>query len=267
MDPRGGAPKGQAAQSRDTRSATPAADSFDFAPEPRRPLKRKDDRRERDLEGEQDLDVDAEDTEKDDENDGGGILSFFRELPGLILVAFILALVIKTFLVQALFIPSASMVPTLKIGDRVLVNKLVYDFGEPQRFDVIVFEDPNAAEVEKGFLEGVWDWLTEGLGFASAQEQDFIKRVIGLPGDRIEIKEGHVLVNGEAINEPPKVRLDTQSFGPITVEPEKVFVMGDNRANSSDSRSLLGQIPYDKIVGKAFVLLWPPSRLEWLSDD
>jgi signal peptidase I len=210
-------------------------------------------------------DPDAKDDK--DEKERGGALSFFRELPGLILVAFVLALLIKTFLVQAFFIPSASMVPTLQIGDRVLVNKLVYDFGEPQRLDIIVFEDPNGVEPERGFFEGIWHWLTEGLGFATADEQDFIKRVIGLPGDEVEIKEGHVFINGKPLDEPPTVRDDQSTFGPITVEEDKVFVMGDNRANSSDSRSLLGQIPYDKIVGKAFVLLWPPSRVEWLSDD
>jgi signal peptidase I len=206
-------------------------------------------------------------SKEEEKEERGGLLSFFRELPGLILVAFVLALLIKTFLVQAFYIPSASMVPTLQIGDRVLVNKLVYDFGEPQRFDVIVFEDPQAVEPERGFFEGIWDWLTEGLGFASAQEQDFIKRVVGLPGDEVELKDGEVFINGEQIDQPPTVQSDQTNFGPITVEEDKVFVMGDNRANSSDSRSILGQIPYKKIVGKAFVLLWPPSRVEWLSDD
>ena len=202
---------------------------------------------------------------KDDER--GGLLGFFRELPGLILIAFVLALVIKTFLVQAFYIPSASMVPTLEVGDRVLVNKLVYDFGVPQRNDIIVFEDPNAPEVERGFFESMWNWLTEGLGFATESEQDFIKRVIGIPGDEVEIKEGHVFINGEPFDEAPGVQLDQYTGGPFTIQKDKVFVMGDNRANSSDSRSILHQIPYDKIVGKAFVLLWPPSRLEWLSDD
>lgn len=202
-----------------------------------------------------------------DEKERGGVLSFFRELPGLILVAFVLALLIKTFLVQAFFIPSASMVPTLQIGDRVLVNKLVYDFGVPQRGDVIVFEDPNAPETDRGFFGGIWHWLTEGLGFATEEEQDFIKRVIGVPGDELEIKEGEVFINGEPFEEPPLVRMGNDTYPPVTVEADRVFVMGDNRPNSSDSRSLLGQIPYDKIVGKAFVLLWPPSRVEWLSDD
>jgi signal peptidase I len=212
-------------------------------------------------------DVRSPDGHAPEKEERGGILSFFRELPGLILVAFVLALLIKTFLVQAFFIPSASMVPTLEIGDRVLVNKLVYDFGEPQRGDIIVFEDPNAQAVDRGFFESIWDWLTEGLGFATAQQQDFIKRVVGVPGDELEIKEGAVFINGERIEEPYLARPGTDTYGPVTIEPDRVFVMGDNRPNSSDSRSLLGQISYEKIVGKAFVLLWPPSRVEWLSDD
>ena len=201
------------------------------------------------------------------ERERGGVFSFFRELPGLILVAFVLALLIKTFLVQAFFIPSESMVPTLEVGDRVLVNKLVYDFGEPQRFDIIVFEDPKAQEPDRGVFGAIWHWMTEGLGFASAQEQDYIKRVIGLPGEEIELRAGEVFINGERLDEPANVRPEPDPYGPTTVPPDHVFVMGDNRVNSSDSRDNFGPIPYEKIVGKAFVLLWPPSRLEFLSDD
>lgn len=198
----------------------------------------------------------------------GGVRGFFGELPGLILIAFVLALVIKSFLVQAFFIPSQSMVPTLRVGDRVLVNKLVYDFGEPQRRDVIVFENPNLIQEERGPLGAFWDWLTEGFGFSSDPQKDFIKRVIGLPGETIEVRDGTVLIDGKEIEEPYVHRLrDRSDFPPTVVKDGHVFVMGDNRPNSQDSRSSLGQIPYEKIVGKAFVLLWPPSRIEWLSDD
>ena len=200
------------------------------------------------------------------EKQRSGLLSFFRELPGLIVIAFALALLIKTFLVQAFFIPSESMVPTLQIDDRVLVNKLVYDFGEPQRFDIIVFENPTAPEPDRGFFGALGHWLTEGLGFASAQDQDFIKRVIGLPGEEIEFRAGELFINGERVEQPANVR-PTNDYGPETVPSDHVFVMGDNRARSEDSRGAFGPIPYDKIVGKAFVLLWPPSRLEFLSDD
>jgi signal peptidase I len=201
------------------------------------------------------------------EDESGGFLGFFRELPGLIVIAFLLALLIKTFLVQAFFIPSQSMVPTLKVGDRVLVNKLVYNFGEPQHGDIIVFEDPNGAEVERPWYSDLWHWLTEGLGFQTGIEQDYIKRVIGLPDDVIEMTKGDVTVNGEPIDEPYLRQAGNDNYGPYTVPQDHVFVMGDNRPNSSDSRAQLGPIPEDKIVGKAFVLLWPPSRMEWLGDD
>ena len=199
--------------------------------------------------------------------DDGGILGFFKELPGLIIVAFALALFIKTFLIQAFFIPSESMVPTLLVGDRVLVNKLVYDFGEPQRGDVIVFENPDLEEPDQGPLAALWNWLIEGLGFSSNPDKDFIKRVVGVPGDTVEMQNGKVYVNGERIPEPYISNAGAQDFSPTQVEPDHVFVMGDNRPNSQDSRSALGQVPMEKIVGKAFVLLWPPDRIEWLSDD
>jgi signal peptidase I len=201
------------------------------------------------------------------EEEHGGFLGFFRELPGLIIIAFLLALLIKTFLVQAFFIPSQSMVPTFKVGDRVLVNKLVYDFGEPQRGDIIVFEDPHGAEPQRNPLAAVWNWLTEGLGFNTGIQQDYIKRVIGVPGDVIVMKKGDVTINGEPIEEPYLRQAGNDEYGPYTVPEDHVFVMGDNRPNSSDSRAGLGPIPLEKIVGKAFVLLWPPSRMEWLGDD
>jgi signal peptidase I len=205
------------------------------------------------------------------EKDGrGGIVGFFRELPGLIIIAFALALLIKTFLIQAFYIPSQSMVPTLKVQDRVLVNKLVYDFGEIQRGDIIVFENPHLRDPDRGVFEMAWHWLTEGLGFSADPQKDFIKRVVALPGETIEVRNGRVLIDGERIEEPyltPRASRDHSNFHPTMIKPGHVFVMGDNRPNSQDSRSSLGQIPIDKVVGKSFVLLWPPSRIEWLSDD
>ena len=193
----------------------------------------------------------------------GGTL---RELPGLIIVAFLLALLIKSFLVQAFFIPSSSMESTLQIGDRVLVNKVVYHFREPRRGDVIVFERLNALPEEGNVFRRFFDWVTEGLGFRSDPNKDFIKRVIGLPGDVVDARDGRVRVDGRPIREP---YLDpgrmTDDFRGVKVKPGRYFVMGDNRGNSEDSR-FIGAISGDQIVGRAFVILWPPPDATWLWD-
>ena len=127
-------------------------------------------------------------------HEGRGLLSFFRELPVLIILAFALAIVLKTFVVQAFFIPSGSMEPTLEPGDRVLVNKAFY---EPKRFDVIVFADPEGLPgPDRGLVGGFVHWLSEGLGVAHPEDEDFIKRVIGLPGEEVSIRQHHVLIDG-----------------------------------------------------------------------
>lgn len=204
----------------------------------------------------------------DVEEERRGPFHFLRELPGLILVAFLLALLIKSFLVQAFFIPSQSMENTLKVGDRVLVNKVVYQFREPKRGEVIVFENPNATEPPRGPVSAFVHWVTEGLGFSSNPEKDFIKRVIGLPGDVIEVNRGKVFIDGERIQEPYlHPQRDTSDYGPFKVPLGTYFMMGDNRANSQDSRYSLGPIPKDKIVGRAFIILWPPKRFEWLGSS
>jgi signal peptidase I len=194
-----------------------------------------------------------------------GFVAFLTELPVLLLIAFVLALLIKSFLVQAFYIPSESMVPTLKVGDRVLVNKLVYRFHEPRRGDIIVFEDPNPPpQPHRNPVDAFWHWLTEGLGFAQSPEKDFIKRVIALPGETIEIRTGGaVYIDGKLLREPylDGLPVDPRPFPPYTVKPGELFVMGDNRPDSNDSRFGLGGIPIDKVIGKAFVKIWPPSRI------
>ncbi len=191
---------------------------------------------------------------------------FLRELPVLVLVALALALLIKTFLVQAFSIPSGSMEPTLHPGDRVLVNRLAYRFGEPARGDVVVFLDPRpGAEGERGPVEALLRWLSDGIGVTRPEHEDFIKRVIALPGETWEIAGGVVYVDGVPLAEPYLGPLeDTRSFGPETVPAGMLFVLGDNRLNSSDSRFGLGYVPIDRVVGKAFVIVWPPSRLGWI---
>jgi signal peptidase I len=192
-----------------------------------------------------------------------GPLQFLRELPGLVILAFALALIIKTFLFQAFFIPSGSMEPTLMPGDRVLVNKIPYYFHDPRRGDIIVFEDPHPGVTEdRGVIGGFVHWLFQGIGVQRPENEDFIKRVIGLPGDTVEGKNGGVFVNGVRIDEPYLPEGErTDDFDAHKVPPGMLFVLGDNRGNSSDSRFSLGDIPLDKVIGKAFVIMWPPSRV------
>lgn len=198
----------------------------------------------------------------------------FRELPVLVVLAFGLALLMKTFLLQMFYIPSASMEPTLHgctgcKGDRVAVNKLAYRFREPRRGEVIVFV-ARPDDRERGFLTRVKDFLTDGLGATRPEEEDFIKRIIGLPGETIRVTRTDVIirtVDGERlVLDEPYIRLEgenVRTFGPFTIPEDTYFVMGDNRNNSSDSRvSFPGPIPRERIIGKAFVKIWPPTRID-----
>ena len=193
------------------------------------------------------------------------ILRFMGELPGLVIMALILAILIKTFLFQAFFIPSASMEPTLHgcdgcSGDRVLVTKIPYYFGDPKRGDIIVFSDPDPQKrPDRGIVGGVTHWLAQAVGVQKPDNEDFIKRVIGVPGDTVWGAHGKVYVNGVAISEPYLTE-KTADFPKFHVPKDSYFVMGDNRNNSLDSRYGLGFIPRDAIIGKAFFIVWPPSR-------
>jgi signal peptidase I len=189
-----------------------------------------------------------------------GLLGFLGEIPGLVIMAFVLAILIRTFLFQAFFIPSPSMEPTLMEGDRVLVDKIPYYFHDPRRGDIIVFTNPNPSVLpQRGIVSGFFHWLFQGLGVQQPENEDFIKRVIGLPGDLVEGKHGFVYVNGQKLVEP-YLRQKTNPFPAVTVPKGKLFVMGDNRGNSLDSRFSLGYIPISDVVGQAFIRIWPPSR-------
>ncbi|MER5711522.1 signal peptidase I [Streptomyces sp. NPDC042898] len=199
--------------------------------------------------------------------------SFWKELPLLIGIALVLALLIKTFLVQAFSIPSESMMNTLQRGDRVLVDKLTPWFGsEPERGEVVVFHDPG------GWLEGqetpdpnvVQKFLSFIGLMPSAEEKDLIKRVIAVGGDTVSCKEGgKVVLNGVALDEtsylyPGSVPCQ-DSFGPIKVPEGRIWVMGDNRQNSLDSRFHQqlpggGTVANDQVVGRAVVIAWPVTR-------
>lgn len=189
--------------------------------------------------------------------------SFLRELPILFIVALAVAIVLKTFVVQAFFIPSGSMEPTLEPGDRVLVQKVVYG---PDRGDVIVFSDPQGRPgPDRGIVGGFVHWLSSTLGIERPEHEDFIKRVIGLPGETVELRDGRLFVDGVRIREPYlKGAVDTRDYGPVKVPEGALFVLGDNRLNSNDSRFGLGFVPVDKVVGRAFAIVWPPSRAGWI---
>ncbi len=204
--------------------------------------------------------------------------SFWRELPVLIVVALVLALVIKTYAIQAFYIPSASMENTLEIGDRVLINKLVYHFRGIHRGDIIVFDgdgswDP-APPGNPSLLSRFWSDL-EGIVGVSHDSDIYIKRVIGLPGDHVACcnAKGQVTVNGVPLNETsylyPGNVPSTLRFN-ITVPPGRLWVMGDHRFVSDDSRGHMGDpgggtIPESAVLGRAFVIIWPPSQWGFLN--
>ncbi|MFF2192866.1 signal peptidase I [Streptomyces sp. NPDC058157] len=199
--------------------------------------------------------------------------SFWKELPLLIGIALVLALLIKTFLVQAFSIPSDSMQNTLQRGDRVLVDKLTPWFGsEPERGEVVVFHDPahwleGEPTPEPNVVQKVLSWI--GL-MPSAEEKDLIKRTIAIGGDTVECKRGGpVVVNGKPLDEPyiypGNTPCDDAPFGPVTVPKGKIWVMGDHRQNSQDSRyhmqdSTQGFVPVSDVVGRAVVVAWPVTR-------
>jgi signal peptidase I len=159
----------------------------------------------------------------------------------LIGAALVLALLIKTFLFQVFYIPSESMVPTLKVGDRVVVNKLSDVFGDVGRGDILVFEAPPEARSE--------------------DIADLVKRVVGLPGETLEGREGSVYVDGRRLDEPylPEGTI-TRDFGPTKVPAGHLFMMGDNRVASRDSRSF-GPIEESTVIGRVFLRLWPPRSI------
>ncbi len=186
--------------------------------------------------------------------------AFWKELPILILAALVVAVLIKTFLVQAFFIPSGSMHDTLLEGDRVMVNKLAYRFGDPARGDVIVFDNPQQANNDGETIFGALvRHVAESLGLSSP-DSALIKRVIAVGGETIAIRENQVYIDGVAIAEPyVKDGSRMSGYGPFTVPEGQIFVMGDNRSQSTDSR-VFGPISEDTIIGRAFVRVWPPSR-------
>jgi signal peptidase I len=192
--------------------------------------------------------------------------SLLGELPLLLAVAFVIAFLVKTFVAQAFFIPSESMVHTLEVGDRVLVSRMSYKLHEPHRGDIVVFTSPFETEGSgdnRSLPSRVIHTVLESVGLRQPSTEDFIKRVIALPGETVEGKNGHIFIDGRQLVEPYLAEEPVGDFPPKVIPKDQVWVMGDNRNRSSDSR-VFGPIKESKIVGRAILRIWPFNRLGFL---
>ena len=169
--------------------------------------------------------------------------SWLGELGRTIGLSIVLALGIRTFVAEARWIPSESMVPTLQKYDKLIVDKLSYHFTSPQRGDIVVFSPTDNIIKENPTLKDA-----------------FIKRVIGLPGDKVEVKGGRVYINDRPLREKYIETAPQYQYGPVTVPSDSYLMLGDNRNNSYDSH-FWGFVPRDHIIGRAIVRFWPPNRI------
>lgn len=169
------------------------------------------------------------------------IWDLIKDVIQVVVFALILTFVLRSYVVEARGIPTGSMIPTLQIGDKLLVDKIYYKSTELHRSDIVVFAPPPEAQVGNN-------------------KTDFIKRVIGLPGDKIQVTTGIVFINDKPLTEPYINQKPNYNYGPVTVPEGYLFVMGDNRNNSFDSHSW-GFLPVQNIKGRAFLRYWPPNRV------
>ena len=185
----------------------------------------------------------------------------------LVAVAVLAAVLIRAFVAQAYYIPSPSMVPQLRVNDRVVVSRLAYHLHPPRRGDIVVFKSPPGIEptpkAPANFVVRIFRDAGVALGLTQDQSV-LIKRVIALPGETVSAHGGHVYIDGELLVEPylPK-GVTTSSFAPLKVPSGELWVMGDNRGNSEDSR-YFGPIPERTIIGRAIWRVWPPWRPSFL---
>jgi len=205
-------------------------------------------------------------------------MPLWQELPILLVIAFCAAALIRTFVVQPFFIPSGSMEQTLLVGDRVAVNKFVYDFREPRRGEIVVFRGPPAwapqfgPDPDAGFVSNLGRSLGDLIGISRPGDKDFIKRIIAVGGDRVKCcdEQGRITVNGVPLEEPyvpanspleiPSNGMECLSrrFDEVLVGEGELFVMGDHRLVSQDSRCN-GTVPVENVVGHAFAVIWPSA--------
>jgi signal peptidase I len=207
---------------------------------------------------------------------------FWQELPILLVVAVVVAYIVKTFLLQVFFIPSGSMENTLRINDRVLVDKLSFDLRDIKRGEILVFNAEGVLAPEGSVVAEptnpvarTFRSFTSAIGLAPSNETDYIKRVIGLPGDRVKCcdAQGRMSINDVPLEESsylfPGDVPSTSQFD-VVVPEGKLWVMGDHRSASADSRSRIGApgggfVPIDRVVGRAFVVSWPFENIKRLS--
>ncbi|MGL5865092.1 MAG: signal peptidase I [Dermatophilaceae bacterium] len=212
-----------------------------------------------------------------------GALAVGREIGVILALALVLSFVVKTWFIQAFFIPSGSMEDTLGVGDRVIVSKLTPGPVDLSRGDVVVFEDPGAwlaapSQAEHSAFQGTVGDILRFVGLVPSDSEDhLIKRVIGLPGDRVVCCDGErrLVVNEVPVTEPYLKPGDLASslVFDITVPQGRVWVMGDHRSDSEDSRfhdppgdGSGGSVPVGDITGRAVAVVWPVGRMSWLSD-
>lgn len=188
-----------------------------------------------------------------------------RELAVLVVTALVIAVVVKSFVAQAFYIPSGSMLPQLQIDDRVVVSKISYKLHDPRRGDIVVFDAPGGEPKDDSPLPArVVRSVVQSIGLAAPSTDEYIKRVVALPSERVEGHDGKVFVDGKELVEPYlPAGTRTADFTAVVVPPDTLWVMGDNRGNSADSR-IFGPIPQSTVVGRAFARVWPVGHTSFL---
>ncbi len=181
--------------------------------------------------------------------------NFWVEVLKTLGLSVVLAFGIRTFVAEARYIPSKSMVPTLQVDDRLIVDKVSYHFKDPQRGDIIVFMPPDEAAV-----------VCTGSQKVQHSKDAYIKRVIGLPGDKVEVKQGQVFINDRALQEDYVNEVPDYQYGPRVVPQNSYLMLGDNRNNSCDSH-YWGFVPRENIIGRALVRFWPLDRVGEITPD
>lgn len=165
-----------------------------------------------------------------------GIMKSLSEWVIIIAVAFLLSLVIRNYVIDTRIVPSGSMLPTIQLQDRLIVDRVFYKWDSFKRGDIIVFQAPEKA----------------------MEDKDLVKRIIGLPGEKVEIKNGKVFIDDRALNEPYIKSPPDYDYGPVIVPPDSFFMLGDNRSASKDSH-VWGFLPSDKILGRVWIRYWPAN--------